>query len=98
MNLSLPDLASPEAGPKRTTSLSSRQAPLASTGEQLRLLETLPIHGLPDAADFDRALAGCGYGELRPAEIEIFQINVGKLCNMTCRHCHVDAGPDRVAE
>ncbi|NIP87714.1 MAG: radical SAM protein, partial [Gammaproteobacteria bacterium] len=23
------------------------------------------------------------------------QINVGKLCNQTCRHCHVDAGPDR---
>ena len=27
--------------------------------------------------------------------IEILQVNVGKLCNMTCRHCHVDAGPDR---
>jgi radical SAM/Cys-rich protein len=26
------------------------------------------------------------------------QINLGKLCNMTCRHCHVDAGPDRTAE
>jgi radical SAM/Cys-rich protein len=23
------------------------------------------------------------------------QVNVGKLCNQTCRHCHVDAGPDR---
>ena len=32
---------------------------------------------------------------LRPAALEYFQINVGKLCNMTCRHCHVDAGPDR---
>ena len=36
--------------------------------------------------------------ELRPAAIDIFQINVGKLCNMTCRHCHVDAGPDRTLE
>jgi radical SAM/Cys-rich protein len=35
---------------------------------------------------------------LRPGAIEIFQINVGKLCNMTCRHCHVDAGPDRASE
>jgi radical SAM/Cys-rich protein len=25
----------------------------------------------------------------------VLQINVGKLCNQTCRHCHVDAGPDR---
>jgi len=23
------------------------------------------------------------------------QVNVGKLCNQTCQHCHVDAGPDR---
>jgi len=26
----------------------------------------------------------------------VLQINVGKRCNQTCRHCHVDAGPDRV--
>ena len=25
----------------------------------------------------------------------VLQINVGKRCNQTCRHCHVDAGPDR---
>ncbi len=25
----------------------------------------------------------------------VFQVNVGKLCNQTCGHCHVDAGPDR---
>jgi radical SAM/Cys-rich protein len=27
--------------------------------------------------------------------VEIFQVNIGKMCNQTCRHCHVDAGPDR---
>ena len=32
---------------------------------------------------------------LKPTQIEIFQINVGKMCNQTCKHCHVDAGPDR---
>ncbi len=26
---------------------------------------------------------------------EILQINVGKLCNLTCSHCHVNAGPKR---
>ena len=26
---------------------------------------------------------------------EILQINVGKLCNLTCIHCHVNAGPKR---
>ena len=35
---------------------------------------------------------------LRAEDVEIFQINLGKLCNMTCRHCHVDAGPDRWQE
>ena len=47
---------------------------------------------------FDEALAGAGLHPLRAGEIEILQINVGKLCNQTCRHCHVDAGPHRSAE
>jgi radical SAM/Cys-rich protein len=33
--------------------------------------------------------------ELRRARPEILQINVGKLCNLTCMHCHVNAGPKR---
>ena len=32
---------------------------------------------------------------LQPTQVEIFQVNLGKMCNQTCRHCHVDAGPDR---
>ena len=27
--------------------------------------------------------------------ITIFQVNVGRLCNQLCKHCHVNAGPDR---
>jgi radical SAM/Cys-rich protein len=72
------------AGPKATTSLASRHSPLASTREQLGVLSRLELKDFP--------------GELRPAAIDIFQINVGKLCNMTCKHCHVDAGPDRTEE
>ena len=75
------------SGPRATTSLVSRGSPLASTREQVQTLARLPLRNFADAA-----------GTLRPASIEIFQINVGKLCNMTCRHCHVDAGPDRTAE
>ena len=33
--------------------------------------------------------------KLKTSTIEIFQINLGKMCNMVCKHCHVDAGPDR---
>src|SRR5262245_37576161 len=32
---------------------------------------------------------------LRRACPEILQVNVGKLCNLTCMHCHVNAGPKR---
>ena len=32
---------------------------------------------------------------LRRGQTEILQINVGKLCNQTCGHCHVNAGPGR---
>ena len=43
---------------------------------------------------FDRALAQSGC-TLAKSRIEILQINVGKLCNLKCHHCHVEAGPDR---
>src|SRR4030081_2535347 len=33
--------------------------------------------------------------KLRRARPEILQVNVGKLCNLTCMHCHVNAGPKR---
>ncbi len=32
---------------------------------------------------------------LNAREIEIFQINMGKMCNLACKHCHVEAGPNR---
>jgi len=35
---------------------------------------------------------------IHPLPVEIFQLNIGKLCNQTCAHCHVDAGPDRKVE
>ncbi len=34
-------------------------------------------------------------GALRRGRTEVLQINVGKLCNQSCVHCHVDAGPSR---
>lgn len=27
--------------------------------------------------------------------VKTLQINVGKVCNLRCKHCHVEAGPDR---
>lgn len=44
---------------------------------------------------FQDKLANLGLFPLKPTGIEILQINLGKLCNQVCEHCHVDAGPDR---
>jgi radical SAM/Cys-rich protein len=79
----------------RLLSLARRAAPLASPAAQLDVLSRVPlVDGAGLDADFDRAVADSGVA-LTPACLEILQVNLGKLCNMTCRHCHVDAGPDR---
>jgi radical SAM/Cys-rich protein len=44
---------------------------------------------------FDETLAEHGHADLRALRIDTLQVNVGKLCNQTCTHCHVDAGPSR---
>jgi radical SAM/Cys-rich protein len=71
-------------------SLQGQRLPLAEAGEQRSVLRKLPL-----AKDFQDALRPLGLWPLRSKSIETLQINLGKLCNQTCRHCHVDAGPDR---
>lgn len=70
--------------------LHRRGSTLATGAAQRALLAALPL-----ARSFEEALASSGLHPLRPTGIEILQVNVGKKCNQTCRHCHVDAGPDR---
>lgn len=67
-----------------------RHDPLAQPMEQLRILND--DHDLPS---FEETLAEHAAPPLRAAGLRVLQVNVGKLCNQTCRHCHVDAGPDR---
>jgi radical SAM/Cys-rich protein len=43
---------------------------------------------------FDEKLAAHGLS-LRASAVETLQVNVGKLCNQACKHCHVDASPAR---
>jgi radical SAM/Cys-rich protein len=76
--------------PFTTGSLLRRNSPLAQPEEQLRVLNETSV-----VPSFDETLKRQNLFPLIAAEIEIFQINVGKLCNQTCAHCHVDAGPDR---
>ncbi len=68
----------------------ARRLPLAEPSTQLQALRA---EALPQ--EFDAALDSAGLWPLKPTKLEILQVNVGKLCNQTCRHCHVDAGPDR---
>lgn len=28
----------------------------------------------------------------------VLQVNIGKFCNLTCRHCHVESGPTKTRE
>ncbi len=44
---------------------------------------------------FVERLNDCGVYPLRAAGIEILQMNITRRCNQTCKHCHVQAGPDR---
>ena len=71
-------------------SLLARRDPLASATEQVRLLAQTTA-----CQPFETALNQVGLYPLRATGITTLQLNVGKLCNQTCRHCHVDAGPDR---
>ena len=71
-------------------SLQARSHPLASSDEQLVLLA-----GAKSYLPFHVTMEQAGLSPLSATGITVFQINVGKLCNQTCLHCHVDAGPDR---
>jgi len=55
----------------------------------------LPILSETATVDFREMLRQHGLGELQRREVTTLQINVGKLCNQACHHCHVEAGPKR---
>jgi radical SAM/Cys-rich protein len=70
--------------------LLNTRSPLADAATQRALVD-----GLPLARDFAAAAASAGHDPLRAASVTTLQMNVGRRCNQACRHCHVDAGPDR---
>ncbi len=70
--------------------LQKRRNSLSSGRAQRDLLRRTPVQ-----RSFEQALGSAEIYPLRATGIDILQINVGKKCNQTCRHCHVDAGPDR---
>ena len=75
-------------------SLKAREHNLASTEFQLKFLNN-GIFKSGRFQPFEQHLQHLNRWPLKPVELEIFQINLGYMCNQTCKHCHVDAGPDR---
>lgn len=82
---------------QKSKSLKSRGTDLSNSFYQLNVLNGKEI---TDAKfpNFSEKVHNLGYRPLKPQDLEIFQLNIGKLCNQTCAHCHVDAGPDRKEE
>lgn len=61
-----------------------------TASEQLRILRQ--IGEVPPLA---KRIRDINKYPLRARGIDILQINVGRLCNLSCKHCHVNAGPKR---
>jgi radical SAM/Cys-rich protein len=83
---------------QRSKSLKSRASEFSDTLVQLKVLNGQKITEKKFTPFSDKIKATKGEKLLRPIEPEILQINIGKLCNQSCAHCHVDAGPDRKEE
>lgn len=73
-------------------SLHRQNHPFAASMAQMEVLDDHESIGIES---FQGKLENLGLYPLRPTGVEILQVNVGKMCNQTCKHCHVDAGPDR---
>jgi radical SAM/Cys-rich protein len=82
---------------QRSKSLSARGEALSDTFFQLKVLNGKERTDVRFPA-FAETIEKAGYPTLQPSGISIFQLNIGKLCNQSCAHCHVDAGPDKKVE
>ena len=82
---------------QKMKSLSVTGNQLADTFFQLKVLNGKELTDTRFPA-FAHKIGEVGFKTFKPTGIDIFQINIGKLCNQTCSHCHVDAGPDKKVE
>lgn len=74
-------------------SLKAQNKELAQSKRQLEVLEGELFQS--ELLTFKSKIAQFGEPVMRPNQLEILQINLGYMCNQVCKHCHVDAGPDR---
>ena len=70
--------------------ITEQQDQFSGSEKQLRLLRKVP-----GVTPFNRRFMEAGLFPLTCDGITVLQVNVGKVCNLSCRHCHVEAGPAR---
>jgi radical SAM/Cys-rich protein len=75
-------------------SLKAQKHALGESEFQLQVLNDSEKIG-KELTHFSDKLSAIGLFPLKPVSLDVLQINVGKMCNQVCTHCHVDAGPDR---
>jgi len=75
-------------------SLHARHHQLANQQRQIEILEN-GLFKEGKFPTFKKKLEPVGHFPLKPTKLEVFQVNIGYMCNQVCKHCHVDAGPDR---
>ena len=75
-------------------SLSARNNDFADPRKQMEFLSN-GIFAEGKLPLFEEKISESGDFPLKPQALEILQLNLGYMCNQTCAHCHVDAGPDR---
>ena len=56
---------------------------LSRLAQKIKMIDCLPY------------LQNTDFPEIKRNDLEILQVNLGYLCNLSCTHCHVNAGPKR---
>lgn len=78
----------------KTQSLHKRASSLAKAEKQLEYLSN-GIFKEGQLPTFKQKLIESQLPPVTSHKLEVLQLNLGYMCNQTCAHCHVDAGPDR---
>jgi len=45
--------------------------------------------------DFNKKLIEINCFPIKINKIDVLQLNITKKCNLSCKHCHIKAGPNR---
>jgi radical SAM/Cys-rich protein len=56
------------------------------------------VNNTQEIPTFNQKLKEHSKFPLKRSTTSIFQVNIGKLCNLSCHHCHVESGPTKTKE